>query len=234
MRLDKFVAHATHLPRSEVRKRLKSGAVTVNDTKEKQAARQLTFEDIVRLHGEILHLPEPRYFMLHKPQGLVCSNHDGEHPTVLDCLNEPNKEALQIAGRLDIDTTGLVLLTDDGQWNHQITSPAHHKTKTYRLRTAEALTPDLPARFAAGIQLKDESRPCRPAQLTLLDDYTARLIISEGKYHQVKRMLAACGNRVTELHREAIGELQLDTSLNAGQYRHLTSTEVKQLSSSNE
>ncbi|UTF61012.1 pseudouridine synthase [Gilvimarinus sp. DA14] len=233
MRLDKFIAHATFLPRSEVKKLLKRGEISVDGKTTTQGSHQLSGKEEIKRLGERLHLPKARYFMLHKPKGVVCANQDPEHPTALDCLQEPNKESLQIAGRLDKDTTGMLLLTDDGQWNHRVTSPAQHKTKTYWLRTADPLDENLIQHFASGIQLKDEPRPCRPAQLTLLDVHTARLKISEGKYHQVKRMFAACGNHVLELHREAIGSVALDKNLQPGHYRPLSEWEVKQLGDTN-
>src|SRR5690606_11265792 len=140
----------------------------------------------------------------------VCANSDSEHATVLDLLELPNKSTLQIDGRLDLDTTGLVLLTDDGQWNHRITSPKSKCTKTYLCHTAEPIPAATIAAFAAGVQLHGESKPTRPAQLELLGDSVARLKVCEGKYHQVKRMFAAVGNRIVRLHRESIGNIVLD------------------------
>lgn len=226
MRLDKYIAHATDLTRSQIHQLVRQGAISVNAETVRKAAQQLQPDDVVRLHGEVITLATHRYLMLNKPVGYVCANHDSEHPTVLDLLDESNKHLLQIAGRLDLDTTGLVLLTDDGQWNHQVTSPRRECNKTYRVTTAEAIDPSTIDLFHAGVLLHGEKKPTQPAQLSLLGSHTALLTIHEGKYHQVKRMFAAAGNRVVELHRESIGDITLDTNLLPGQYRSLTPREI--------
>jgi len=133
--------------------------------------------------------------------------------------------------KLDIDTTGLLLLTDDGQWNHQITSPRSHCTKTYLVEVEQPLDSSLIEKFETGIWLENEKRRCKPANLTIVDSNIARLTISEGKYHPVKRMFTAIGNHVVSLHRERIGEIELDDMLPEGEYRPLTSAEVESLRS---
>jgi 16S rRNA pseudouridine516 synthase len=164
--------------------------------------------------------------MLHKPIGYVSATVDSDHPTVLDLLDEPNKQALHIAGRLDIDTTGLVLITDDGQWSHRVMSPRHECQKTYHVILAAALVPDAEERLQAGILLNSEKQLTKPAMLERLNSNEVRLTISEGKYHQVKRTFAALDNRVTDLHRERIGAITLDQSLAPGAYRALTEAEI--------
>lgn len=226
MRLDKLIAHSTGLSRKEVKRALHRGEVCLNDQVVRDGGIPVRPEDLVTLNGTALHLPGPRYFMLHKPQGVVCANQDSDHPTVLDLLGEEKREGLQIAGRLDLDTTGLVLITDDGQWNHRATSPNNGKRKTYRVTTAAAITPAQIEALSAGIQLQGESKPCRPADLRLLDERQGLLSICEGKYHQVKRMFAAVGNRVEALHRLSIGDITLDADLAEGQYRPLTQSEI--------
>ncbi len=164
--------------------------------------------------------------MLHKPDGYVCATKDRDHETVLDLLDVDNREALHIAGRLDVDTTGLVLLTDDGQWSHRITTPRAECDKTYWLQSAESIPEAAVAQFARGLFLHNEKERLKPAHLEILDPCTARLTISEGKYHQVKRMFGAIGNAVTRLHRERIGAIALDPALAPGEYRELTADEV--------
>lgn len=182
----------------------------------------------VYLNGEPITTPGPRYFMLNKPAGVVSATKDSEHPTAIDLIDVPRTELLQIAGRLDIDATGLLLITDDGQWNHSITSPRSHCRKTYQVTVAEPLSSSLVQKFLEGIWLEGEKRRCLPADLEIKDDYHAQLTISEGKYHQVKRMFAAQGNLVTELHRIQIGSICLDPTLAPGNYRALTQLELAQ------
>jgi 16S rRNA pseudouridine516 synthase len=164
--------------------------------------------------------------MLHKPAGVICATRDRAHRTVLDLLDVPNPAGLHIAGRLDIDATGLVLITDDGEWSHRITSPRHNLPKTYRLALALPLTEAAAARLAAGVQLHGETRRCAPAVLARISSTEVLLTISEGKYHQVKRMIAAVGSHVARLHRERIGPWVLDPALAPGHYRPLTEEEI--------
>lgn len=229
MRLDKFIGHTSELSRSQIHILLRQGVISVNGNVATKGAQHINEHDIVTLHDEQLRPASTRYLMLHKPLGYICANSDSEHPTVLDLLTEPNKKTLQIVGRLDIDTTGLVLLTDDGQWNHRITSPRSECAKTYRVTTADAINPDAIEQFQMGILLHGEKKPTQSAGLQLLDSHSALLTIKEGKYHQVKRMFAALGNRVTHLHRESIGSIQLDANLEAGAYRSLTMEEIKSI-----
>lgn len=226
MRLDKFIAHTTDFSRKQIQQLVKRLRVTVNGILENNAARILQPNDKVMLDKEWLQEKAPRYFMLHKPAGVVCANTDAHYPTVIDLLDIPHKHQLQIAGRLDADTTGLVLLTDDGQWNHRVTSPRRNCAKRYRVNTAEPIVDDVIRHFQKGVQLRGEKTPTQPARLEILDAHTAILEIYEGRYHQVKRMFAATGNRVTALHREAIGDIWLDNHLNEGQFRALSPQEI--------
>lgn len=226
LRLDRFVSHCTGLSRSQVRKRLKHGAVTVDgvvvcDAESPVGARQqITFD------GSVLDWPRARYLMLYKPAGYVCSAEDATHPLATGLVATPWAAALHSAGRLDADTTGLLLLTNDGDWSHRVTSPRRKCAKSYLVGLRHALTPDLPERFAAGLLLHDSDKPTLPATLQLLDSHTARVILHEGRYHQIKRMFAACGNRVETLHRERIGSIVLDATLQPGQWRELTTDEI--------
>ena len=227
MRLDKFIAEQTGLTRSQAAKALKSGVVSVNEEIEKSGARKVSAEDIIRYDGELLEwLEGGQYFMLYKPQGYVCSHDDGEYPTVFQFFDYPLMNKLHTAGRLDVDTTGLVLLTDDGQWSHRITSPKHHCEKTYLVTLADPVEAFYAQQLAEGILLRGEKEPCLPAKMEILDDYNVNLTISEGRYHQVKRMFAALGNKVEALHRWRIGDIVLDESLEEGEYRTLSDEEI--------
>lgn len=226
MRLDKFIASVTDLSRADAKRAIKSGVVRVDGAIADDPQCEVTPATPVELEGRRLRAALSRYFMLHKPIDYVCAAKDRQHLTVLDLLDEDNVEELHIAGRLDIDTTGLVLLTDDGQWSHRITSPKSDCTKTYWLQTAEPIPQTAIEQFARGLFLHREKQRLLPAHLEILDEFAARLTIREGKYHQVKRMFGAIGNAVVKLHRECIGAVGLDAQLAPGEYRALSTDEV--------
>lgn len=227
MRLDKFISQYSDYSRSLIQQAIKAGRVSVNAVIAKKGDQKLLGDEIITLDGKPVEAFQTRYLMLHKPLGYVCANSDSNYPVVVDLIRLPRWQELQIVGRLDIDTTGLVLLTDDGQWNHRITSPRRECDKVYRVTTANPISNDTATLFAAGVQLHGEKAPTRPAQLELMSSHEARLKIHEGKYHQVKRMFAAAGNQVVALHRESIGSIQLDPTLAPGEYRALTAEEIK-------
>ena len=226
LRLDKAVSQVTDLSRAEAKRAAKAERITVNGAVITDPATKIVDSDELCLDGETLQEAGPRYFMLHKPLGYVSATKDSEHPTVLDLVDEPNKQKLHIAGRLDIDTTGLVLLTDDGQWSHMVTSPRHHCDKTYYAHLAERIDDSAVEKFAKGIWLNNEKKRTKPARLEILFANEVRITIGEGRYHQVKRMFAALDNRVLELHRERIGDIVLDEDLEPGDYRPLTAEEI--------
>lgn len=229
MRLDRFISNATALSRAETQRTIRGGRVTIAGETVRDPARHIAAHDRITLDGEAVTERSARYLMLNKPAGYICATTDGSHPTVIDLLHEPQREGLHPAGRLDIDTTGLVLISDDGEWSHRITSPRRECPKRYRVELAEPLADNVEEIFAHGLLLKGESKPTRPAQLQRLSTRRALLTIHEGKYHQVKRMFAAVGNHVTALHRESIGAIELDPALAPGAYRHLTAQEIDSL-----
>ncbi|MBC8944619.1 16S rRNA pseudouridine(516) synthase RsuA [Xenorhabdus indica] len=230
MRLDKFLSQQLGISRNDVGRELRAERVTVDDEIIKTGAYKLKPEQVVAYEGTILEqLDGPRYFMLNKPQGYVCSTDDPSNPTILYFIDEPVAHKLHSAGRLDIDTTGLVLLTDDGQWSHRITSPKHHCEKTYLVTLEHPISEDTEEKFLAGVQLNGEKTLTKPAKLEIIESQFVRLTISEGRYHQVKRMFAAVGNHVIGLHRERIGEIYLDPKLAPGEYRALTENEIKSI-----
>jgi len=226
MRLDKFISHATGLSRELARRAIRGRMVEVNNEITKSAALAVTETDIIVFEGKRLSLPQARYLMLNKPEGYVCATEDSEHPTVLDLINDMGSSGLAIGGRLDLDTTGLVLLSDDGQWLHRVTAPRHHFPKTYLARLYQPVNQQLIESFAAGVMLHGESKPTKSAICRALPDNSAEIIITEGRYHQVKRMFAACNNKVLALHRKQIGPVVLDETLEPGAYRPLSATEI--------
>lgn len=227
MRLDKYLSQATGLPRSLVKRQIKCKNVEVNGQLCQDHGYKVLNDDQVTLEGLDVTAPGPKYLMLNKPQGTVCVTEDSEHPTVIDLLDQVSIRDLHPAGRLDIDTTGLVLITNDGQWSHRITSPKYQCDKVYLVSTAEPITPAYMTQFASGITLRNEDKPTLPAELEILSDTQARITLHEGRYHQVKRMFAAMGNKVTALHREQIGNIHLDEDLELGEYRFLTDAEAQ-------
>ena len=233
MRLDRLISNSTGLSRSETRLAIRAKRVCVNGTATTSASLILGCTDRVTLDGKSVEPPRPRYFMLHKPAGYVSATVDNAHPAALELLRDaPGYLRLQIAGRLDMDTTGLLLLTDDGDWNHRLTSPARQCEKVYRVQLRDPLSPQAIAQLETGILLRGEQRPTRPARVAITDQTDRRqvlLTILEGKYHQVKRMFAATGNLVLGLHRESIGGITLDPALEPGAYRALTAAEVQSI-----
>jgi 16S rRNA pseudouridine516 synthase len=229
MRLDKYLSHATGLTRSRAHGMIRSGQVKVNGEVVKVIGFKVPDGAEVSWRNQAVEVGGKRYLMLNKPLGVVCATSDAEHRTVLDLLELDNKKDLHIAGRLDIDTTGLVLITDDGDWSHRVTSPRRHCSKTYRATLAEPIDGAAVKQFAEGVELRNEKKKTLPATLEILSPTEVRLTISEGKYHQVKRMFAAVGNHVVSLHRESIGAVVLDVSLQPGQWRELSRTEVASL-----
>ncbi len=231
MRLDRFLSETSPLTRSLAKRALKNGEVTLNGEPIKQSATQIdTDNDVVVLNGERLTLVGVRYIMLHKPVDVECNARRGLYQRAIDLIDVPKAERLQPVGRLDVDTTGLLLLTDDGQWSHRVTSPRHRCAKVYLAELAEPMEGEAAewaiAQVADGLMLDGEEAPTQPATLRFLSPTQAELTITEGRYHQVKRMFAALGNHVNALHRSSIGDLALDANLAPGEWRELTADEI--------
>ncbi len=228
MRLDKYLCDALGATRKESTKIIKSGEVTVDGDIQKSGSFKVLDGAEVMWQERVIGAPGPRYIMLFKPADFVCSHEDSYNQTAFVLLDEPKVENLHFAGRLDVDTTGLVLITDDGKWSHRITSPKHKCEKTYRVWLADAIQPDYADKLAQGIMLRNEQEATLPAHLEIVNEAENELLLTivEGKYHQVKRMFAALGNKVEYLHRERIGAIELDESLEPGDYRYLTQEEI--------
>ena len=235
MRLDKFLVACAVGSRTEVKNMLKAGRVTVNGKKEKSAKLQIDEErDEIRFDGQVLEYEEFVYYMMNKPQGVISATEDSKHRTVLDLLDDiaRSKEVFPV-GRLDIDTHGLLLLTNDGQLAHALLSPKRHVDKTYLALVKGIMIQEDVDTFAKGIPLKDFT--CQPAKLEILstdaekNQSQIRVTIAEGKFHQVKRMVAYCGKEVVDLQRLTMGTLVLDENLERGEWRRLTKEELEAL-----
>ena len=233
-RLDQFLQLALGISRKEAGKAIRNRWVNVNDTLITQRDFKVTEQDKIEVDDEeITYSSRKRYFMLHKPAGYVSSHrHDG-HISLFRLLEDnEDVDTLHIAGRLDADTTGMVLITDDGQWSHRIMRPGNHLdeesdvAKTYEITLARPMTDEMISALEAGVELRGDDLLTKPAIVERLAEKEIRLTITEGRYHQVKRMLAAVGNHVEDLHRAQIGHLTLD-GLAEGEYRALTDEEVE-------
>ncbi len=227
MRLDRFVGQRKALGRRGVRLLLAFGRVTVDGRVVRDGRHDVGPFTPVAVDDEPLDVPRPAYWMLHKPAGCVSATRDRHHPTVLDWLEPAHAEGLHLAGRLDFNSTGLMLLSNDGRWSRRITDPSHKLPKVYRVRTEDPITPDYVTRFAAGLYFPYEGRMTRPARLERLAEREARVTLYEGLYHQIKRLFGHFDNRVVALHRECIGPIRLDPSLAPGQYRALGADEIR-------
>lgn len=230
MRLDKFIVAVGAGSRKEAKLLVKQKRISVNGECVVKSDLVIDEEkDIVQLDGNILHYQACYYVMLNKPQGVISATEDKYERTVLDLLDKKYHKVFPV-GRLDKDTTGLLLLTNDGQLAHQLLSPKKHVDKVYRVTLKEPIEASAVEQFHQGIVLKDGYR-CLPANLVLneQDLHTVQVTIHEGKFHQVKRMFEAIENKVTALKRERMGTLVLDNTLPLGAYRELTDEERQAL-----
>lgn len=224
MRLDKFVCKSTEYTKSEAIQLINQGQVIVNGMAILNEATQVHENNQIKLHNQRLQTRSFRYLLMHKPASTVCSNIDEVYPSLFNYLDIEKVAELHIAGRLDSDTTGLVLVTDDGRWSYNIITPCKQCKKVYRVGLSRPIAQDVAAKFLRGIKLQGQAKLTLPAELTIITPYEVLLTITEGKFHQVKRMFAAVGNKVVSLHREKIGQISLDVAI--GQWRYLTEDEI--------
>ena len=229
MRVDRFLSNLPQFNRQQVRLLMIEKRIQVDGQVISDPRHEINAFSRIELDENILQAGKPaRYFMLHKPQGCVSATQDAEHPTVLDLLNEPDKHDLHIAGRLDFNTSGLLLITNDGHWSRHVTQPQTKMPKVYYVETEQEITDAYISKFREGVYFAFEDLTTQPAGLELLGPFSARLSIVEGRYHQVKRMFGFFDNKVMRLHRESIGPLVLDSQLAPGEYRALSEQEVLQ------
>lgn len=225
MRLDQFIAQSANVSRKDAKKLIRQGRILLAGEPAKNANERTQGRQVL-LDNEPLALPHHRYYMLNKPAGYVSATEDTDHPTALALLPSTLRTGLHIAGRLDKDTTGLLLLTTDGQWSRWITAPRYQVPKTYIVHLASPINQAAIEQLKAGVLLRGETKTTAPAQVTVVNSQLIHLTITEGRYHQVKRMLAAVNNRVETLHRKSIGTIQLNDALDSGYFRELSAEEV--------
>ncbi|MEG0177355.1 MAG: pseudouridine synthase [Anaerorhabdus sp.] len=228
MRIDKCLAHLGYGTRKDVKKIIRSGIVSINgvictkeDFKFDEENDELSIDGVNVLYSKYV------YIMLNKPQGVISATEDGLHETVLNCIQDSTKGLFPV-GRLDIDTEGLCLISNDGQLAHDLLSPKKHVAKTYYVEISNPLTSEHIKLLESGITI-DGDELCKPANVKILTDNSLELTIMEGKFHQVKRMMIACDSEVTYLKRLTIGSLVLDSELELGEWRYLTDQELESL-----
>ena len=229
MRLDRLIASQGQYSRNDVKKLIRQGLVVVNGETVKDSDLQVDCKSEISICGKPFVYKEHIYIMLNKPQGVVSATDDRTHKTVLDLVpDELKRDGLFPAGRLDSDTTGFVLITDDGDFAHKMLSPKSHVSKTYIATLADPLSDEDIKILEQGITLKD-GYECLPATINRLEKNNFEIIICEGKYHQIKRMFGAVGNKVLVLKRTKIGGLPLDIDLKEGFCREITQEELGEI-----
>lgn len=230
-RLDKLISLNCNVSRKDARALIKNGSVRVNSSTVLRAEELIdTEKDDISVKGYIFSLKDHVYLMMNKPEGVISATEDPNKKTVIDLIpDNMMRRSMFPCGRLDRDTTGLLILTDDGEYCHKIMSPSHHVSKIYLARLSDPLTPENIEKLREGVVLRDETE-CLPAEVITHEKdgkYYAFLRIREGKYHQVKRMIAACSSSVEALRRIMIGSLPLDLNLEAGECRELSDEELE-------
>jgi 16S rRNA pseudouridine516 synthase len=226
-RLDRFISARSDVSRRAVRQLLAQGRVRV-DGRPATAINQIIdeFSQVV-MDEQVLQANTPVYLMLHKPVGIVSATRDDRHRTVIDLLDRADRDSLHIAGRLDFNSSGLLLLTNDGRWSRRLSAPDSGIYKRYRVTVERPLEPHYIEAFARGMYFEFEGITTRPAPLSIISEHLAEVWLLEGRYHQLRRMFGRFDNRVVALHRFAVGELQLDPGLQPGQSRELTALELQ-------
>jgi 16S rRNA pseudouridine516 synthase len=224
-RLDRFISQNSAFSISDTRLLIAQKRIALDGMVAHSIQQKVNEFTRVVLDGFCLKDNTPLYIMLNKPKGFVSATQDTKHATVLDLIQHPEKDGLHIAGRLDLNTTGLLLLTNDGAWSRKISLPQSKLAKTYEVTLSKPLNNEYVAAFQEGIYFAYENITTQPAHLEILSEYTARLSLIEGKYHQVKRMFGFFKNQVLALHRASVGHLVLD-GLELGDSRLLTVNEA--------
>ncbi len=227
MRIDKFISVNTAFSRNEIRFAAKNGRISVNGRTEKKYDKHICPEtDIIKINGTLVSEIGNIYILLNKPSGVISASSDKNKKTVIDFLPEKFSHLdLFPVGRLDRDTTGLLLITNDGDFAHKVISPKNNVPKCYLVELDGSLNESLISEFSKGVTLADGTY-CKPAVLKILSDNIAKLTITEGKYHQVKRMFGVFGLGVNSLHRLSIGGLSLPEDLNEGEYAEIPRNEI--------
>lgn len=228
-RIDKIISEQTYYSRREIKKLISQGVVYVDNEQVKKSECKYDENRIsLKINGKEIEIKKHIYLILNKPKGYVSATEDEENETVLELVPEKYKNRkLFPAGRLDKDTTGLMLITDDGALAHNILTPKKHVKKVYEVMIDIPVTEEMVRGFAEGVKLKDGE--CKSASVQIIDEYVAKVTLVEGRYHQIKRMFGCYGAKVIELNRICIGNLELPKDLKIGESREVTEKEMKQI-----
>lgn len=218
-RLDRFLARRLQRSLKQIRLDLVKGRVNVDNELCDDPSRLVNQFTQIDYDGLVLQNNQPIYILLHKPIGVVCATKDAQHKTVIDLIEHPQKNELHIVGRLDLNSSGLVLLTNDGRWSSALTDPKHKVNKVYEVEVEHPITEDYITAFAQGMYFEYENHITAPALLSILSANTAQVVLTEGKYHQIKRMFGRFRNPVLKLHRIAIGNYSLPSDLKVGEWQ---------------
>lgn len=228
MRLDKYLQLTKLLSKKEIQQLLKQQVITVNENKATSVKQEVSKTDRISISGISITEPPYLYLMVNKPAGVLSALKDAQEKTVLDLIEHPRKDSLRIMGRLDRDTTGLMILTNDTRLIKRITLPESHVEKEYEVTLRDSVSKAAVKAFIDGLII-DKNVQLKPAKLTILDDYHVRVVISEGRYHQIKKMFLSLHNEVLSLKRIRIHHLDLDASLSLGQFKCLDEKEINKL-----
>ncbi|PCH93614.1 MAG: 16S rRNA pseudouridine(516) synthase [Gammaproteobacteria bacterium] len=224
-RLDRFISEKCQINRKKVRLLLAQKRVSVDGVIASDIAQQVDKFSVILLDNKIIQQHKALYIMLHKPVGVVCATKDDKHETVIDLLGKlltvDEKTSLHIVGRLDLNTSGLVLLTNDSRWSEQLTSPLSKVAKHYLVTLQNPLSNDYIDAFAQGMYFAYEKITTKPVTLNIINQYQAEVILTEGRYHQIKRMFGRFSNPVTALHRTSISDFILAENLQVGESQFL-------------
>ncbi len=227
-RIDKIIAAQTEYSRKDVKKMISQKKIEVDGKIIKSADEKIKENAVIKINGKELNIKKNIYLILNKPKGYISATEDKNMKTVLDLVPEKYQHrALFPAGRLDKDTTGMMIITDDGKFAHNILSPKKHIKKRYNVTIDIPVTKEMITGFERGIQLNDGE--CKKALLEITGEYTADVTITEGRYHQIKRMFGCYGAKVIELNRVQMGEFILPSNLKLGQCREITVKEIEQI-----
>lgn len=226
-RLDRYLCGYLQIPRKQIRAILLGKRVSVDGQFVTEMDTLVNAFSHIVFDGQTLQDEKPRYIMVNKPAGVVSATKDDIHQTVLELLPEQERQGLHIVGRLDLNTSGLVLLTNDSQWSETLMSPNGHVAKEYQVCLQNPVTQAYIRAFKQGMYFEFENITTLPAKLEIISDFQAKVVLTEGKYHQIKRMFGRFRNPVVGLHRTRIGGLSLDEELKVGQWRKLNINELK-------